>query len=586
MESQGAGSKSLRVAATKNNTWADIYIYIDKFTGFGWQNCKQDRHPHEHLLAYFIYRLITRALLRVNHSKKYLLLVSRFAESEARASLSWLGAACRAGASSRLSGRHRAEMKIFWQYKDSKECCFFCIWNELSRQETPNSVLEGVYVLLNQILTHNLWARRPAEHLLATLVQDPLLDLLVRHLWKISIYNISKQDLQRYLWTSWQEIHKRSLYRSSLLDRTYTRSPDIPGPPRSLHRSSLQDLFTRPMRDLFTRALYKVSSQDHHVWHLYTRSPARSRHEIPTKDLYERSLWQELLTRSLRKTSIRQGPYEMFQLSTRSLRSLHSSSLQDLFTRPLWEISIQELSTTFMRVSTRSLRKTSMRDTRSRHKTPMRDLYTRALYKVSSQAPNDVAMQDLLISLDLLGLFTGALYRISSQDIYERSLYKSSLRSPDIPGPPRSLHSSSLQDLFTRPINERSLYKSALQDPFTRPLWEISIQELSTRSPHKTTMRDLVTRALYKISSQGPHMRHFYARSPGIPRPPGSLHRSSLQDLFTRPIYERSLNKSSLQDLHTRPLWEISIQELSTRSLHRTPYETSLYKIPWYPWTS
>ena len=60
---------------------------------------------------------------------------------------------------------------------------------KLSRQETPNSVLEGVYAL-NQILTHNLWARRPAKHLLATLVQDPLLDLLVRPLWKISIQHL------------------------------------------------------------------------------------------------------------------------------------------------------------------------------------------------------------------------------------------------------------------------------------------------------------------------------------------------------------------------------------------------------------
>ena len=51
---------------------------------------------------------------------------------------------------------------------------------KLSRQETPNSVLQGVYVPLNQILTHNL----------STLVQDPLLDLLVRHLWKISIQHL------------------------------------------------------------------------------------------------------------------------------------------------------------------------------------------------------------------------------------------------------------------------------------------------------------------------------------------------------------------------------------------------------------
>ena len=67
-------------------------------------------------------------------------------------------------------------------------------------------------------------------------------------------------------------------------------------------------------------------------------------------------------------------------------------------------------------------------------------------------------------------------------------------------------------------------------------------------------MRDLYTSALYKISSQDPHMRHLYTRSPDIPGPPRSPHRSSLQDLFTR-----------------LP-WEISIQELS--------------KISWYPWAS
>ena len=52
----------------------------------------------------------------------------------------------------------------------------------------------------------------------------------------------------------------------------YTRSPDIPGPPRSLHRSPLQDLFTRPLRDLYTRSPdipgplrsphYKIASKD------------------------------------------------------------------------------------------------------------------------------------------------------------------------------------------------------------------------------------------------------------------------------------------------------------------------------------
>ena len=123
-------------------------------------------------------------------------------------------------------------------------------------------------------------------------------------------------------------------------------------------------------------------------------------------------------------------------------------------------------------------------------------------------------------------LFKGALYKISAQDHQMRHLYT---RSPDIPGPPRSLHRSSLQHIFTR------------------PLWEISIQELSTRSLHGD-----------------PNMRHLYTRSPDIPGPPRSLHRSSLQDLLLRPLWEistrspdipgplRSPHRSSLQDLFKR----------------------------------
>ena len=231
----------------------------------------------------------------------------------------------------------------------------------------------------------------------------------------------------------------------------YTRSPDIPGPPRSLHTSSLQDLFTRPlweisiqelstrsphktsMGDRYTRALYKTSSQDPQMRHLYTRSP-----EIPGLP-----------------------------------RSPHRSSLQDPFTSPIWNISIQ----------------------------------------------------DVLASLDLLGLFTGALYKISSQDLYERSLYKSSL-----------------------------------QDLFTRPLWEISIQQLSTRSPHKTSMRDLFRRALCKISSQDLYER--------------SLYKSSLQDLFTRPLWDISIQdlriSLDLLGLFTGALYKISSQDLYARSLQKT----------------
>ena len=155
----------------------------------------------------------------------------------------------------------------------------------------------------------------------------------------------------------------------------------------------------------------------------------------------------------------------LYKISSQDLykRSLHKSSLQDLFTRPLWKISIQERST-------RSLHKTyiweiSLQElsTRSLHRTPIWDisiqeLSTRSLHRTPIW---DISIQDRLISLDLLGLLTGALYKISSQDLHERSLYKSSQRSPGIPGPPRSLDRSSLQDLFTSPI------------------WEISLQELS-----------------------------------------------------------------------------------------------------------
>ena len=113
--------------------------------------------------------------------------------------------------------------------------------------------------------------------------------------------------------------------------------------------------------------------------------------------------------------------------------------------------------------------------------------------------------------MDFLGLLTGALYKISSQDLYEGSLYK-----------------SSLQDLFT-----------------------------------------------------GPHMRHLYTRIPGIPGLSRSPHRSSLQDLFTRPPCEISIQDRlislDLLGLFTGALYKISSQDL---------YERSLYKIPWYPWTS
>ena len=79
-------------------------------------------------------------------------------------------------------------------------------------------------------------------------------------------------------------------------------------------------------------------------------------------------------------------------------------------------------------------------------------------------------------------------------------------------------------------------------------------------------------------------MRHLYTRSPDIPGPPRSPHRSSLQDLFTRPPWKISTGapyKISSQDLYERSLYKSCLQDLFTGPL----YETSLYKIPWYPWT-
>ena len=257
----------------------------------------------------------------------------------------------------------------------------------------------------------------------------------------------------------------------------YTRSPGIPRPPGSLHRSSLQDLFTRPlweisiqelstrslhktsMRDLYTRALYKISSQD-----LYERSLQKS----SLQDLFTRPLWeisiQELSTRSLQKTSMR-------YLYTRSPdipgppRSLHRSSLQDLFTRPLWEISIQDL-----------LISLDLWDL----------LTTRSLQKTSARIQHAESTERVARTSSLQDLFTRPLWEISIQELSTRSLHKTSMRylftrSPDIPGPPRSLHRSSLQDLFTRPLWEISIQDLLI----SLDLWDL----LTTRSLQKTSIR-------------------------------------------------------------------------------------------------
>ena len=123
------------------------------------------------------------------------------------------------------------------------------------------------------------------------------------------------------------------------------------------------------------------------------------------------------------------------------------------------------------------------------HRGSLQDLFTRPLWEIS--------IQDPLISLNLLILFIGALYKIPSQDLYERYLYKSSL-----------------------------------QDLFTRPPWEISLQELSTRSLHRTP---------YETSLNKSSQQDLFTGPPNET----SLRKSSLQDLFTGPPYETSLYKSS-----------------------------------------
>ena len=179
----------------------------------------------------------------------------------------------------------------------------------------------------------------------------------------------------------------------------YTRSPDIPGPPGSLLRSSLQDLLTRP--------LSKIPMQD-----FYTRPPG--------------------ISRPLGKTSN---------------RGLHRGSLQDLFTKPLREIFIQALD--ILSLPTGSLFKISSQYLchRSLCKISIRDL----LISLDLLEP---LYRRFPISLDLLDLLTVAPSKISSQDLYGRSLYKISCYLW-----------TSLQDLY-----DRSLYRSSLQDLFTRPL--------------------------------------------------------------------------------------------------------------------
>ena len=265
----------------------------------------------------------------------------------------------------------------------------------------------------------------------------------------------SLNKISWYLWTSWQDLCNRSLERSSL-QVLFTRplweilSLYIQDLLKSLDLLSLlQELSTRSLRktsmkDLYARAPCKISS--------YTPGPPRSLHRSSLKDLFPSPIWDI----SIQDILIPGPP-----------RSLHRGSLQNLFTRPLWEISTQELST------------------RSQHRTPMRDPYPRALYKISHKAPT----KDLHERSLLQERFTRSLHKTSiRQDPYERSLYKISwyLWTSWQDLCERSLGRSPLQDLFTRPPNE-TLISLGLLGLFTGSLYKIPSQDL---------MRDLLTRAL------------------------------------------------------------------------------------------
>ena len=139
-------------------------------------------------------------------------------------------------------------------------------------------------------------------------------------------------------------------------------------------------------------------------------------------------------------------------------------------------------------------------------------------------------------------LFTRALYKISSRDLYQRSLCKISFARP--PGISARLYEGSRHQLSTRSLDKTSMRDLYARSPaipghsksplFTRVLCNISSQDLYHRSSrHKTSVS-------------------LYTRFPHIFGPPGKLH-------------ERSLHRSSLQDIFPRPRSKILMQDLFTR---------------------
>ena len=275
----------------------------------------------------------------------------------------------------------------------------------------------------------------------------------MRDLFTETVYKILHEPLyQRSLWEiSFTGAICSYLHKTSIRD-LYTRRPDISGPPG---KNSMKDLFNR---NLFTRPLSKIPTQD-----LYTRPPSLPSGKTSVRDLFKRNPLQTLKEISIQNLliSLNLLARPLWKISLQELVKVSSQDLyqtrplmRGLFTRspdssgPPGKTFMRDL---FTRAPTRSLHKMSMRDPYTRspdipgppgslHRGSLQDLFTSPIW--------DISKQDLLISLDLLGLFTGALYKVSSQDFCERSLRKISWQGPH------------MRHLYTR-----ALYKVSSQDP-------------------------------------------------------------------------------------------------------------------------
>ena len=233
-------------------------------------------------------------------------------------------------------------------------------------------------------LTRPLWAIS---------IQDLLIsmDLLTKPLWATSLQELPTRSLDRtYKWQvplqdlliSW--ISSRELF-TRLLHTTFMRDPCATSPDISL------DLLARHLREIPTGTFYKVSWQHFYdsMGDLFYRS---SLHKTSMRDLYTRC--PDIF-----------GPPGKTSMRDLFTGALYKISSQDLFTRPLSKISMRDLCTTLDIEA-------SMKN---RYRGSLQDLLTRPLWEIC-------IIQDLLIARGILDLFTGALYKICSQDLNERAV--------------------------------------------------------------------------------------------------------------------------------------------------------------------